>query len=117
MKRGAFIYLSSYLTLGGIGFAFFPQFTLDLFFSNGEYGDIMPRVAGMFMVALGGLVGCMAGNNDLRYYNYSVFIRTAMTAFIIWLYTITADPLFITILVIVLIGLIPSWYFLLAHKN
>ena len=110
MKKITFTYLACYLTFGGIGFAFFPELTLKLFLSNGDYGDIMPRFVGMFMVALGGLIAMMTINQDFRYYVYSVYIRTGMTAFIVWIYSFSKDPLFITIIVIVLIGLLPSWY-------
>lgn len=116
MKKISWIYLASYLTIGGIGFAFIPEITLNLFLSNGNYGDIMPRVVGMFMIALGGLIATMTINNDFKYYTYSIFIRTGMVIFIIWLYMISNDPLFITILVIVLVGLLPSWYIYLKTK-
>ena len=116
MKKITFTYLASYLIIGGIGFAFIPELTLKIFFSNGEYGDIMPRVAGMFMVALGGLIATMTINQDFRYYVYSVYIRTAMTAFILWLFYVSKDPLFITIIIIVLIGLLPSWYTYLTKR-
>jgi hypothetical protein len=52
MKRISLTYVASYLLMGGAGFAFAPALTLRLFFSNGEYGDVMPRVVGMFMLAL-----------------------------------------------------------------
>ena len=54
MKKIMLTYVASYLFVGGIGFAFVPALTLRLFLSNGDYGDIMPRVVGMFMMALGG---------------------------------------------------------------
>ena len=117
MKKMSWIYLASYLSLGGIGFAFIPELTLKLFLSNGDYGDIMPRVVGMFMIALGGLIAMMTINNDLRYYPYSVFIRTGMVAFMIWLYIVSNDLLFIVLLTVVLIGLLPSWYFYLMKSE
>lgn len=115
-KKITWTYLYSYLLAGGFGFAFFPAITLKLFFSNGDYGDIMPRVVGMFMLALGGLIATMTLNNDLRYYLYSVFIRLGMVAFIVWLYSVSHDPLFIVILVIVLIGLLPSLFISIKEK-
>ena len=117
MKKVTWIYLTTYLCIGGIGFAFIPDMTLKLFLSNGDYGNIMPRVAGIFMIALGGLIGTMTYNNDLRYYSYSVFIRTGLVAFFVWLFIISSDPLFIVILAIVLIGLLPSWYLYLSQSK
>jgi uncharacterized protein YjeT (DUF2065 family) len=117
MKKITFTYLAGYLIGGGIGFAFIPELTLNLFLSNGEYGDIMPRVVGMFMMALGGLVAFMTINQDFRYYINTIYIRTAMTAFLFWLYFISKDPLFIVFIVIVLIGLLPSWYTYLSKRT
>lgn len=117
LKKLTWIYLASYLCLGGAGFALAPDLTLKLFLSDGDYGNIMPRMAGMFMVALGGLIAVMTCNNDFRYYSYSVFARTMMVAAIVWLYTITNDTLFPVIITVILIGLIPSWYLYLRQRE
>ena len=117
MKKITWIYLASYLSLGGIGFSFLPEVTLKIFLSNGEYGVIMPRLVGMFMIALGGIITTMTFNNDLRYYSYAMFIRTGMVAFILWLYMISKDPMMIAILIIILLGLLPSWYVYLMKSE
>ena len=49
-------YLVTYLAIGGLGFTLFPNQVLQLFLSNGDYGDIMPRMVGMFMCALSFLI-------------------------------------------------------------
>ncbi len=116
MKKITWIYLASYLSIGGFGFAFAPEIALKLFMSSGDYGDIMPRVAGLFMLTLGSLIGTMTYNNDLRYYGFSVIARTGMVVFFAWLFSMSKDPLFIIISVIVLIGLLPSWYFFLTKS-
>src|SRR5215813_11992684 len=51
-----FIYLSSYLLVGGLGLLVVPELTLRLLLSNGSYGDVMPRLVGVFMLALGGVI-------------------------------------------------------------
>lgn len=116
MKKIMLTYLASYLFLGGAGFALAPAFTLRLFLSNGDYGDIMPRVVGMFMMALGGLVWQFVRRRDFSYYPYSVYARTLMFAFLIFLYVRSADPLFLVILAIVLLGLAPSLYLLARER-
>ena len=49
MQRVTLIYLTTYLFLGGLGLLVFPDLALRLLLSNGSYGDVMPRVVGMFM--------------------------------------------------------------------
>jgi len=46
-------YLIGYLIPGGTALLTFPQLTLKLFFSNTDYGDVLPRLVGMLMLALG----------------------------------------------------------------
>ena len=46
-------YLYSYLIVIGLALLFFPKEGLRLLLSNSDYGDIMPRFAGMLMAGLG----------------------------------------------------------------
>ncbi len=110
MKTISFWYLACYLSFGGLGFAFLPDVTLSMFLSNTDYGDVMPRVAGMFMILLGGLIANMAAAKDFNYYRYSVLARTFAVGFLIYLQLKTGNPLFIVLLIIVLIGYLPSLY-------
>jgi uncharacterized protein YjeT (DUF2065 family) len=55
MKRTHYspYYLIGYLIPGGLALLLAPQLALKLMFSSGQYGDVLPRVVGMLMVALG----------------------------------------------------------------
>jgi uncharacterized protein YjeT (DUF2065 family) len=110
LQRLTFIYLASYLLGGGLGFLVMPELTLRLLLSNGSYGDVMPRLVGMFMLALGGVILQFVRARDFRYYQYTIvariFIVVAQTA----LYFKTRDPLFLVLDAIVLVGLLPSIY-------
>ena len=110
MQRLTLIYLASYLLGGGFGLLIFPELTLQLLLSNGAYGDIMPRLVGVFMIALGGASLQFVLARDYRFYGYTivarVFIIVAMTA----LYLKSRDPLFLVLDAIVLVGLLPSIY-------
>lgn len=108
MKAITFWYLAGYLLFGGFGLAFFPQETLRLFQSSGDYGDIMPRVAGMFMVLLGGVIASMSARRDFTYYARSVQLRLFALGFLVFLFERSGDPLFMVLLAIVLIGWLPS---------
>jgi hypothetical protein len=117
MKRFLLIYLASYLFFGGVGFAFLPELTLKLFLSNGAYGDIMPRAAGMFMIALSGLIAMFVIRRDYTYYPYSIFARTGIVGFMVFLFLKSGDPLFLILIAIVLVGLLPSiWLFLTERE-
>ena len=108
-KKITLTYLYSYLAVGGLGFSFFPKLTLELFFSNGEYDQIMVRLVGMFMLALAFLIYQMVRRSDWTYYTSTIAVRTAIVLFLIWIYYSSRDPLFLILLAIVLIGLVPSY--------
>ena len=51
--RISLYYLGTYLTIIGFGLLFAPDGILKVLQSNGAYGDVFPRVAGMLMSGLG----------------------------------------------------------------
>ncbi len=110
MKKITLIYVASYLFAGGIGFGFAPDVALKMFMSTGDYGEIMPRMVGMFMIVLGFLIALFVKNHDDKYYLPTIIARTFIVIFLSVLYLKTHDPLFIVVNIIVLIGLIPSFY-------
>ena len=110
MQRLTLIYVVSYLFLGGLGLLVAPDLALRPLLSSGAYGDVMPRVVGMFMLALGGLVFQFVRARDYRYYHYAVFARSFIVVVLTALYFKTRDPLFLTLDTIVLAGLLPSIY-------
>lgn len=108
MKAITFWYLAGYLLFGGAGLAFFPRETLWLFQSNGDYGDIMPRAVGMFMIMLGAVIGSMVTRGDFAYYERAILVRLFAVGFLAFLFARSGDPLFVVFIVVVLIGLLPS---------
>ena len=116
MKKLTLIYLASYLLIGGIGFAFIPELVLKMFMSTGEYGDIMPRVVGMFMIVLGFLITLFIKNEDYKYYLPTIIARSFIVIFLSALYFNTNDTLFIILNIIVLVGLLPSIYIFIKDK-
>jgi len=110
MRRFTLIYVSTYLLLGGLGLLTAPTLALRLLLSNGTYGEIMPRVAGMLMVVLGGLLLQFVRARDYRYYHYTVLARSFIVVVLTALYVMAHDPLFLVLDAIVLIGLLPSIY-------
>src|SRR5262245_49632743 len=110
MKRLTFTYLSAYLLVGGLGLLAAPDLTLRLLLSNGAYGDVMPRFAGVFMMVLGGVILQFVRARDFRYYGYTILARTFIVVVITALFFKTRDPLFLVLDGIVLVGLLPSIY-------
>ena len=107
-KKITLTYLVTYLAIGGIGFTLFPNQILELFLSNGSYGDIMPRMAGMFMCALSFLIFRILKNEDWHYYSATIYVRSAIVLILSWLFYKSSDPMLLVLVSIVLIGLIPS---------
>jgi uncharacterized protein YjeT (DUF2065 family) len=110
MQRLTLIYLATYLVIGGCGFLVAPALALRLLLSNGAYGDIMPRVVGLFMFVLGGVIVEFVRARDYRYYLYTIVARSFIVAVMTALYFKASDPLFLVLDAIVLIGLLPSIY-------
>jgi hypothetical protein len=110
MQRLTLIYLAAYLLIGGCGFLVAPALALRLLLSNGAYGDIMPRVVGLFMFVLGGVIVEFVRARDYRYYLYTIVARSFIVAVMTALYFKASDPLFLVLDAIVLIGLLPSIY-------
>jgi hypothetical protein len=110
VQRLTFVYLASYLLVGGLGFLVVPELTLRLLLSNGSYGDVMPRLVGVFMIALGGAVLEFVRGRDYRYYRYAIVARVFIVAALTALHFKARDPLFLVLDAIVLVGLLPSIY-------
>ena len=107
-KKITLTYIVIYLAIGGLGFTFFPNQILELFLSNGNYGDIMPRIAGMFMCALSFLIFRIIRNEDWHYYSATIYVRSSIVLILSWLFYKSGDPMLLVLMGIVLIGLIPS---------
>src|SRR5262245_29376369 len=110
VQRLTLIYLASYLLGGGFGLLIVPELTLQLLLSNGAYGDIMPRLVGVFMIALGGAILQFVLARDYRFYGYTIVARVFIIAAMTALYLKSRDPLFLVLDAIVLVGLLPSIY-------
>lgn len=108
MHRWTLSYVVSYLAVGGLGLLLIPDTALRLLGSNATYGDVMPRVVGMFMLVLSGLVYQFVRGRDFRYYRYTVVARSFIVVVLTMLYFRTRDPLFLVLDGIVLAGLLPS---------
>lgn len=109
LKKIAFIYLISYLSVAAVGFGLFPVLTLKLFLSNGDYGVIMPRMLGAMMGVLAFLLFMIYHNGDWKKYSpFTMMARTPLVLFIFYLYYLCGDPMFLIINAIILVGLVTT---------
>jgi len=109
LKRIAFIYLISYLAVAALGFGLFPALTMKLFLSNGDYGEIMPRMVGAMMGVLSFLLFMIYRSGDWnRYSPFTMMARTPLVLFIFYIYYLSGDPMFLIINAIVLVGLLTT---------
>jgi uncharacterized membrane protein len=104
--RISLFYLGSYLTIIGFGLLFVPHETLKILQSNGDYGAVFPRVAGMLMSGLGLSIFGIIRARASELYPATLFIRVYFIACIAAFYAMTGDPLFLVLIVIVGLGLV-----------
>jgi hypothetical protein len=104
--RLSLFYLASYLTLIGLGLLIVPDRTLKLLLSDGEYGNVFPRVAGMLMSGLGLSVFGIIRAGVPELYRATIFIRIYFLFCLAVFYRMTSDPLFLVLIVIVGLGLV-----------
>ena len=104
--RLSLLYLGSYLVLIGLSLLFAPEGTLRLLQSNGEYGDVFPRVAGMLMSVLGLSVFGIVRAGVPELYPATIFIRIYFLICLAVFHRMTSDPLFVVLVVIVGIGFV-----------
>jgi hypothetical protein len=104
--RLSLFYLGSYLAIIGFGLLFAPHGTLKILQSNGDYGDIFTRVAGMLMSGLGLSIFGMIRARSSELYPATLFMRVYFIACIVAFYAMTGDPLFLVLVGIVGLGFV-----------
>jgi hypothetical protein len=77
---------------------------LKLLLSNGRYGDVFPRLAGMLMSGLGVTIAGIIRERAHSQYPGTLVVRSYFIVCRLALYWMGADPLFLVILGIVLVG-------------
>jgi hypothetical protein len=116
--RISLLYLGSYLAIIGYVLLFAPRETLMVLQSNGDYGDVFPRVAGMLMSGLGLSIFGMIRARSYELYLATLFMRVYFIVCIAAFYAMTYDPFFLVLIVIVGLGLaLTLGSFLLDQKN
>jgi hypothetical protein len=90
----------------GLGLLFVPGRTVKILQSNADYGDVFPRIAGMLMSGLGIAVFGIIRARAAVLYPATLLIRMYFLVCIAAFYRMTADPLFLVLIVIVGVGFV-----------
>jgi len=102
--RISLYYLAGYLLFAGVALVLAPNLTLQLLLSNGEYGDVLPRLLGVVLFALGVFVAQVVRYAITQLYTTTLAVRVVILAVLGWLYASSSDPLFLVLLGIVGLG-------------
>ncbi len=103
--RLSFFYLFGYLTFGGLGLLAAPSTVLPLMLSNGQYGEVMPRLVGGLMLALAIIVLQIIRHRVEVLYPTTLIVRIWLCACLVGCYIAYRDPFLLVILGIVLLGM------------
>ena len=108
--RLSLFYLAGYLIPAGLLLLLAPTFSTRLLLSNGNYGDIFPRLAGMLLIGLGTLIVQIIRLRLDVLYTTTLAIRLFFCASLLTFYFVSGDPFFLVLLAIVGFGLLFTGY-------
>jgi hypothetical protein len=104
--RLSLYYLAAYLVGAGVALVIAPGVALTLLFSNGHYGDVMPRLLGVVLFALGVVVVQIIRHQVEALYSTTLLIRSVIVVVLAGLFIYSRDPLFVSLIVVVGIGMV-----------
>jgi hypothetical protein len=99
-------YVVGYLVITGGALLIAPKAGLQLMLSTVDYGEVMPRWVGMMSLALGALIGQTVRHRLKVLYPLGFFMPAAMLIGFVGLYQQSEDPLFLTVVVVVGVGVV-----------
>ena len=115
--RLSLFYLAGYLTFAGLALLLVPSFALKLLLSNGDYGDVFPRLAGMLLLGLAILVTQIIRHRVEVLYPTTLMVRLFFLVVFAYLFLSSDDPFFLVVFGIVLVGVVLTGYsYLTEHR-
>jgi uncharacterized protein YjeT (DUF2065 family) len=108
MKRTrlSFYYLIGYLVPASLALLLVPRLALKLLLASGDYGDVMPRLVGMALLALGVLVIQIVRYRLEMLYTTVLAVRGGMLVILLSLYFYSRDPFFVILFLVVGFGFV-----------
>lgn len=104
--RLSFYYLITYLAFGGVGLMAAPDLAVRLLLGTGTYQEMPMRFLGAFMISLSIIVFQIRRHQIEVLYPTTLIVRVVLLSTILWLYTKSSDPLFLTLAGIVGLGMV-----------
>jgi hypothetical protein len=99
-------YLAGNLLFAGVLLIATGQFATRLLLSNGDYGDALPRLLGVVLLALGLLIVQIIRHRLEVLYTTTLAARALILAVLIGLYVYVRDPFFLVLIGIVGLGVV-----------
>ena len=115
--RLSLYYLAGYLTFAGLALLLVPTFALKLLLSNGDYGEVFPRMAGMLLVGLAILITQIIRHRVEVLYPTTLVVRLFFLVVFAYLYLTSSDPFFLVVFGIVALGVILTGYSYLTERG
>ena len=115
--RISFFYLIGYLSVGGLGLLAMPLVAVRLLFGTGEYDPELLRLVGGLMVALAIVIGQIVRHRVEVLYRTTLVVRVFLVSVLAWLHARTADPLFLVIALIVVVGILMTTAGIVADRR
>ena len=115
--RLSLYYLAGYLTFAGLALLLVPTFALKLLLSNGDYGDVFPRVAGMLLLGLAIIISQIIRHRVEVLYPTTLVVRLFFLVVFAYLYLSSNDPFFLVVFGIVALGVILTGYSYLTERG
>lgn len=102
------VYVAGYLLGAGLFLVAAPGLALRLLLSNGNYGDILPRLTGLLLLGLGILVVQIIRHRVSELYPTTLAVRAVFVVGFVALFAMSGDPLFVVLIVVVGIGMVAT---------
>ena len=99
-------YLATYLLGAGIALILVPSLALTLLFTKGHYGDVLPRLLGVVLLALGIVIVQIIRHRLEVLYTTTLLVRVFIMVVLAGLLVYSGDPLFISLMVVVGLGMV-----------
>ena len=104
--RLSLFYLATYLLGAGVALILVPSLALTLLFARGHYGDVMPRLLGVVLLALGIVIVQIIRHRLEVLYTTTLLVRVFIMLVLAGLLIYSGDPLFISLMVVVGLGML-----------
>ena len=108
MKRTwlSLFYEKGYLLVAGVFLLAAPDTAFKLLFSNNSYGDVLPRLLGTVLLSIGTVFVQIVRLHIEELYTTTIIVRLPLIAVNLWLFIYSGNPLFLTLFVIVTVGVV-----------